>query len=139
MTRSKPSPNSIALAGEFASLSQLTLRGYDANLTLGNTKNVDILVSDPSSGHMYRLEVKTTGVPMSRWRRRKAVSIVRLQLRVALEPEAREHCRPGHGRSTLAPLTADADDLPDHPTSSERTSKQRRWRELRSRRDFRYS
>ena len=61
MKRSKPSPNSIALAGEFAVLSQLALGGYDANLTLGHTKNVDILVSDPSSGHMYRLEVKTTG------------------------------------------------------------------------------
>ena len=61
MTKSKPSPNSIALAGEFAALSQLALGGYDANLTLGNTKNVDILVSDPNSDRMYRLEVKTTG------------------------------------------------------------------------------
>lgn len=60
MKDTKPSPNSIALAGEFATLSQLALRGYDANLTLGNTKNVDILVSDPESGHMYRLEVKTS-------------------------------------------------------------------------------
>ena len=57
----KPNPNSIALAGEFATLSQLALRGYDANLTLGNTKNVDILVSDPTTGHMYKVEVKTTG------------------------------------------------------------------------------
>lgn len=32
------SNNSIALAGEFAVLSQLTLYGYDANMTLGNTK-----------------------------------------------------------------------------------------------------
>jgi hypothetical protein len=58
--RPKPNRNSIALAGEFATLSQLALRGYDANLTLGNTKGVDILVSDPDSGRMYRLEVKTT-------------------------------------------------------------------------------
>ena len=61
MTDTKPSANSVALAGEFAVLSQLALRGYDANLTLGNTKNVDILVSDPDSGRMYRLEVKTSG------------------------------------------------------------------------------
>lgn len=60
MKDTKPSPNSIALAGEFATLSQLALRGYDANLTLGNTKNVDILVSDPESGRMYKLEVKTS-------------------------------------------------------------------------------
>lgn len=52
--------NSISLAGEFAVLSQLSLRGYDANLTLGNTKGVDILLSDPNSSRMLRLEVKTS-------------------------------------------------------------------------------
>jgi len=51
--------NSVALAGEFAVLSQLTLRGYDANMTLGRTKSVDILVSDPETGNMFKLEVKT--------------------------------------------------------------------------------
>lgn len=51
--------NSVALAGEFAVLSQLALRGYDANLTLGHTKSVDILVSHPKTGKMYKLEVKT--------------------------------------------------------------------------------
>lgn len=61
MRDAKPGPNSIALAGEFATLSQLALRGYDANLTLGYTKHVDILVSDPDSGRMYKLEVKTSG------------------------------------------------------------------------------
>ena len=60
MTKPKPSSNSIALAGEFATLSQLALRGYDAKLTLGNTKGVDILVSDPESGHMFKIEVKTS-------------------------------------------------------------------------------
>jgi len=34
--------NSVSLAGEFAVLSQLALRGYDANMTLGHTKGVDI-------------------------------------------------------------------------------------------------
>lgn len=52
--------NSVALAGEFAVLSQLTLRGYDANMTLGHTKGVDILVSDPNSDKMFRVEVKTS-------------------------------------------------------------------------------
>lgn len=51
--------NSIALAGEFAVLSQLALRGYDANMTLGRTKSVDILVSNPHTKKMYQLEVKT--------------------------------------------------------------------------------
>ena len=62
----KPGANSIALAGEFATLSQLALRGYDANLTLGRTKNVDILVSAPTSGRMYKLEVKTSGYRSAR-------------------------------------------------------------------------
>lgn len=52
--------NSVSLAGEFAVLSQLALRGFDANITLGHTKGVDILVSDSQSGRMLRLEVKTS-------------------------------------------------------------------------------
>ena len=55
----KISKNQIALAGEFAVLSQLSLKGFDANLTLGNTKGVDILLSHPETGTMRRLEVKT--------------------------------------------------------------------------------
>ncbi len=57
--RLRLNPNSISLAGEFAVLSQLALRGYDANMTLGHTKGVDILVSDPKTKNMYQLEVKT--------------------------------------------------------------------------------
>jgi hypothetical protein len=55
----KISRNQVALAGEFAVLSQLALNGFDANLTLGNTKSVDILLSNPETGVMRRLEVKT--------------------------------------------------------------------------------
>lgn len=53
------SPNSVSLAGEFATLSRLALWGYDANMTLGRTKNVDILVSNPTTNQLYQLEVKT--------------------------------------------------------------------------------
>lgn len=53
------SNNSISLAGEFAVLAQLALHGYDANMTLGNTKSVDILVADPISKRMFKIEVKT--------------------------------------------------------------------------------
>jgi hypothetical protein len=56
----KISKNSVSLAGEFAVLSQLTLRGFDANMTLGHTKGVDILVSDPRSDKMFKVEVKTS-------------------------------------------------------------------------------
>lgn len=58
-TTKEISNNSVSLAGEFAVLSQLSLRGYDANMMLGHTKGVDILVSDPKNEKMYRLEVKT--------------------------------------------------------------------------------
>jgi len=58
--KSKINPNSVSLAGEFAVLSQLSLRGYDANMTLGHTKGVDILMSNPKTNKMYRVEVKTT-------------------------------------------------------------------------------
>lgn len=51
--------NAVSLAGEFAVLSHLALQGYDANMTLGHTKGVDILVSDPSRHRMLKLEVKT--------------------------------------------------------------------------------
>lgn len=51
--------NAVSLAGEFAVLSRLALQNYDANMTLGRTKGVDILVSDPRTKKMYRLEVKT--------------------------------------------------------------------------------
>lgn len=53
------SKNQISLAGEFAVLSQLAIHGFDANLTLGNTKGVDIILSDPDTKKMRRLEVKT--------------------------------------------------------------------------------
>ena len=55
----KNNKNTVSLAGEFAVLSQLALRGHDAKMTLGHTKGVDILVSIPGTDEMYRLEVKT--------------------------------------------------------------------------------
>lgn len=54
-----PNNNSVSLAGEFAVLSQLFVRGYEASLTLGNTKSVDILVYDPNTEMSRQLEVKT--------------------------------------------------------------------------------
>lgn len=52
-------PNSVGLAGEFAVLSQLALRGYEAALTLGHTKGIDILVLRPADGRRFEVEVKT--------------------------------------------------------------------------------
>lgn len=56
----KINKNQISLAGEFAVLSKLSLLGFDANLTLGNTKGVDILASNPATGKMFKIEVKTS-------------------------------------------------------------------------------
>lgn len=48
------------LAGEFYALSKLLLEGYDATLTLGNTKGVDILVYNPKTDKQFLVEVKTS-------------------------------------------------------------------------------
>lgn len=51
--------NQLSLAGEFLVLSQLSLRGYVATLTLGHTKGVDILLANPATGKLFKVEVKT--------------------------------------------------------------------------------
>ena len=48
------------LAGEYYALAQLTARDYNASLTLGNTKGVDILVYNEQNKKGYKVEVKTT-------------------------------------------------------------------------------
>ena len=50
----------IGLAGEFYTLGQLTQRGYLATMTLGNTKGVDILVTNQEVNKLFKVEVKTT-------------------------------------------------------------------------------
>lgn len=49
------------LAGEYYVLAQLTARGINASLTLGNTKGVDILVYNEEKKKGYKVEVKTSG------------------------------------------------------------------------------
>jgi hypothetical protein len=58
--------NSVALAGEFAALSQLAIRGYDASMTLGNTKHIDILVFDPLTKQASQVEAKANYEKRSR-------------------------------------------------------------------------
>lgn len=52
------------LAGEFYVLAQLAERGFTAALTLGNSKNVDIIVASPNGKKITRLEVKTSSLPL---------------------------------------------------------------------------
>ena len=56
----KKNKNQIALAGEYATLSQLALHEFDASMTLGNTKSIDILINKPGTNKFIRMEVKTT-------------------------------------------------------------------------------
>ena len=50
----------VGLAGEYYVLAQLTSRGFIATLTLGNTKEVDILVTNQAINKLFKVEVKTT-------------------------------------------------------------------------------
>lgn len=52
------------LAGEYYVLAQLAERGFTAALTLGNSKNVDIIVSSPNGKKIIRLEVETSSLPL---------------------------------------------------------------------------
>ncbi|MCL2888478.1 MAG: hypothetical protein FWF35_04190 [Elusimicrobia bacterium] len=52
--------NKSGLAGEFAVLSRLYKEGFDASISLNNTKGFDIFVQNPNSKTPFLIEVKTT-------------------------------------------------------------------------------
>jgi len=52
--------NTTGLAGEFYAMHRLFLEGYEATLTLGNTKGVDILLYNPKNEKQFKVEVKTS-------------------------------------------------------------------------------
>ena len=52
-------PNKSNLAGEFYAMSRLFLEGYEATLTLGNTKGIDILLLNPKNNKTFKVEEKT--------------------------------------------------------------------------------
>jgi hypothetical protein len=60
--------NYVALAGEFFVLAELALRGLDGTLTLGHTKEIDVLVLNRQTKKTFRVEVKTTGKGIERGR-----------------------------------------------------------------------
>ena len=62
----KPRKDTVltGLAGEYYVLAQLAERGFTAALTLGNSKNVDIIVTSPNGKKITKLEVKTTSLPL---------------------------------------------------------------------------
>jgi len=58
----------VALAGEFSVLAELALRRLDGTLTLGHTKEIDILALNRATGRTFKLEVKTTAQGLRRFR-----------------------------------------------------------------------
>jgi hypothetical protein len=60
MKKSQESKNNLGTAGEYRVLSELLLRGYNAAITMGNSKGTDILVFN-SERKFLRVEVKTCG------------------------------------------------------------------------------
>ena len=61
----------IGLTGEFYVLAQLMQHGLVATLTLGNTKGVDILVSDSELNRLYKVEVNAHSTQAEHLFRRK--------------------------------------------------------------------
>ena len=47
------------MAGEFLTVGKLFKRGYQASVTFGNAKSVDVLVYNPSNDKSYIVQVKT--------------------------------------------------------------------------------
>ena len=47
------------MAGEFLSVGKLFKRGYQASVTLGNAKAVDVLVYNPETNKSFNVQVKT--------------------------------------------------------------------------------
>ena len=60
MKKSQESKNNLGIAGEYRVLSELLLRGYNAAITMGNSKGTDILIFN-SDRKFLRVEVKTCG------------------------------------------------------------------------------
>lgn len=50
----------LSMAGEFGVASELLKRGYDASVTYGNAKAVDVICFDSAAQHYKTIEVKTT-------------------------------------------------------------------------------
>lgn len=48
-----------AMAGEFLTLGKLFKREYQASITLGNAKSIDVLVFNPITGRNFNVQVKT--------------------------------------------------------------------------------
>ncbi|MGZ4873122.1 MAG: hypothetical protein ACXV99_14625 [Candidatus Angelobacter sp.] len=59
MPNSRPDFQTTGMAGEFLTVGKLFKRGYQAAVTFGNAKGIDVLVHNPSTDHTFAVQVKT--------------------------------------------------------------------------------
>jgi hypothetical protein len=55
------------LAGQFFVCYEFARRGYHVGHLLGNSKDIDVLLSHPENGNQYRLQIKTTSGAKPEW------------------------------------------------------------------------
>ena len=59
MERRRADQQLTGMAGEFLTVGKLFKRGYQASVTFGNAKQVDVLVYNPVTGRLFIVQVKT--------------------------------------------------------------------------------
>ncbi len=59
MSRQRMETQITSMAGEFLTVGKLFKRGYQASVTLGNAKAIDIFIFNPKSKKMFSVQVKT--------------------------------------------------------------------------------
>jgi len=64
------------LAGQHYVCYEFARRGYHVGHLLGNSKDIDILVSNESTGKQYRIQVKTTKNKNPKWAMTKKVEFL---------------------------------------------------------------
>ena len=67
MSDNRRSSHATGMAGEFFVMERLFRMGYEAALTLGNTKRVDILVYDMDGQRQKKISVKTVRDGGGKW------------------------------------------------------------------------
>ena len=58
-SRSRPDSQLTSMAGEFLTVGKLFKRGYQASVTFGNAKGIDLLVYNPLTDKTFNVQVKT--------------------------------------------------------------------------------
>lgn len=59
MNNSSPEQQTTGMAGEFLTVGKLFKRGYQASVTFGNAKGIDVLVYNPRTERLFSVQVKT--------------------------------------------------------------------------------